>query len=57
MAGCGDRQQGIGSAPGRFTQVDVEFREVGGELSSAEGGYVALRVDVEGRVIALMFCP
>ena len=28
--------------------------EFGGELSSAEGGYIALRVDVEGRTIALV---
>jgi hypothetical protein len=38
----------------RSGQIVVEFGEVGGELSSAEGGYVTLGVDVEGRVVALV---
>ena len=38
----------------RFSQVLVELVEVCSELSSAEGGYVALGMDVEGWVIALV---
>lgn len=38
----------------RFRQVAVEFGKVGGELSSAEGGYIALGVNVKGQVVTLI---
>ncbi len=42
------------SDPERFGQVLVEFVKVGGELSSTEGGYIMLRVDIKGWVVALI---